>query len=202
MSGWGKQAAYLCYGTKKAEPCGLAFEGWATRPEFAAMFLNFVFAGYWGRGDREGAVHGEVVGGEVVVGLPKLVPGDTLAGVGRFASEVCAGSAGGSGESRVRVRAEGVLADDARWVDLFDDLELALLEACDGGATVGDLLDAFATTPVFSSTTFTFGGPAEEEEEEGEASEAGEGEYKGAEVTEAEVLIRLYRLWDATLLEF
>ena len=122
--------------------------------------------------------------------------------VGRFASEVCAGSAGGSGESRVRVRAEGVLADDARWVDLFDDLELALLEACDGGATVGDLLDAFATTPVFSSTTFTFGGPAEEEEEEGEASEAGEGEYKGAEVTEAEVLIRLYRLWDATLLEF
>jgi len=84
--------------------------------------------------------------------------------------------------ARVRVLASGVTCDAETWLDLFDELELALLEACRGGKTLGEILDDFVDDADVDS------------DEKGSDGE-------GGEVTEAEVLVRLRRLWEATLVE-
>ena len=73
----------------------------------------------------------------------------------------------------------------SRWVNLFDALELAILEACDGTRTVTELIADF--------TSADNDDPSWEGSEEGDIEE---------EVNEEEILVRLQRLWDLTLVHF
>lgn len=108
----------------------------------------------------------------------------------------------------------GVRSDGAVWVELFDALELALFEACDGTASVLDLVDRFADNGASPETDTDSQGEmeggvestvAEGEAESGRRARPGgvddqddEGE---GDVTEDDVLVRLRRLWEATLVE-
>jgi hypothetical protein len=103
----------------------------------------------------------------------------------QFRSETAADADGAPG--RVRVWAAGVTADAARWVDLFDALELAILEACDGTRTVAELVVGLVVNDLTR--------------EDGDSDEDGDEDEEG-EVTEEEILVRLQRLWDLTLIHF
>lgn len=72
-----------------------------------------------------------------------------------------------------------------RWVNLFDALELAILEACDGTRTITELIADFV---------------AADNDDEGDEG-SGMMEEEG-EVNEEEILVRLQRLWDLTLVHF
>jgi hypothetical protein len=102
-------------------------------------------------------------------------------------SEVLALADGSS--VRVRCLVPGVFKDEDSWVELGDSLDLALLEACDGTNSLGSLVEEFATSL------------RQDDGSDGDDGDDDDEEKEDDEVTEAEILVRMKRLWELTLVE-
>jgi len=136
-----------------------------------------------------------------------------------FASEVVRGADGDAARVRVRVlqaagSADNGLHDDCggtpdnddqhgspsdsredEWVYLLDELELAILEACGAGSDVDSIVAEFVTADAGQDC-----GAKARSAHASRAEARGQEEALGG-VSVTEVLLRLRRLWQATLIE-
>ena len=136
---------------------------------------RLVLEGYYLR--RRACPLEEVEGSELEKLLPLRRPED-------LTSETLADGDGSA--VRVRVLVDNVLADEAKWIELEDPLELAILEVADGSLTVPELVSLLTDSDV---------------EQDDSVGEDVDGEEM-LPVRESDVMDRLRRLWDLTLLDF
>jgi hypothetical protein len=115
-------------------------------------------------------------------------------------------SAYGDGSvSQVEVQIPGFQYESPRWVKLTDDLELSILESCNGISSLDQIIDQFVTTTTATSTTSKHDNDNEnaneDDNDEIDGDDNDDEDEVDEEVSLSDVLSRVSNLWQNTLIK-